>query len=129
MRRVLLIDDDLGVRKVLRRILHQAGHEVVEGENGVQGIAQLRSSNFDVVLTDIVMPVMGGIEFIRFVRGLCPSLKIVAMSGGGRRDNMDYLEVARQQGATALLHKPFTPADVRASIDQCFETGAPTQRA
>jgi len=119
--RVLLVDDDSGARRVARKMLERSGHDVAEGENGLHGIAQLRSATFDLVVTDIIMPVMNGLEFIKIARQLSPTLKVVAMSGGGRTGNTDYLAAARAHGASATLHKPFTLTDLAESIGQCFD--------
>jgi CheY-like chemotaxis protein len=121
---VLLVDDDPNARKVLCKMLQRAGHHVIEGENGLEGIARLRAAAVDLVLTDIVMPAMDGIEFIKMARQLTPSLKVIAMSGGGRTGNQDYLQAASRQGANVTLHKPFTSADLQSAIEQCFNAAA-----
>jgi CheY-like chemotaxis protein len=118
--RVLLVDDDANARRITRRMLERSGHVVAESENGLHGVAQFRAASFDLVVTDIVMPVMDGLEFIKTARQLAPSVKVVAMSGGGRTSSTDYLETARLHGASATLHKPFTLTDLTDSIDQCF---------
>jgi CheY-like chemotaxis protein len=118
--RVLLVDDDPNARKIARKMLERSGHDVAESENGLHGFALLRTTPFDLVLTDIVMPVTNGLEFIKSACQLRPSLKVVAMSGGGRTGNADPLEAARQHGASAILHKPFTLTDLSDSIGQCF---------
>jgi CheY-like chemotaxis protein len=79
---VLLVDDEPVIRQMVRRMLHQAGHEVVEGANGQEGLQRLEALAVELVLTDIVMPVMNGIEFIKQARLLPPSLVMIAMSGG-----------------------------------------------
>lgn len=101
-------------------MLRRAGHDVTECENGLNGIARLRAGHVDMVLTDLVMPAMGGVEFIKKARLLSPQLKIIAMSGGGRTGNTDNLQAARQLGACATLHKPFTSAELQSAIEQCF---------
>lgn len=118
--RILLVDDDANARRITRRMLERSDHEVAESENGLHAITLLRTATFDLVVTDMVMPVMNGLEFIKTARRLLPTLKVVAMSGGGRTSNSDYLETARQHGASATLHKPFTLMDLTESIDQCF---------
>jgi CheY-like chemotaxis protein len=120
---VLLIDDDVGVRKVLSRMLQRADHQVIEASNGLEGIARLRTSSVDLVLTDIMMPAMNGIEFIKMARQLCPSLKVIAMSGGGRISNTDHLREAGEFGAIATLRKPFTSSDLQTLLDECCPTG------
>lgn len=121
---VLLIDDDPGVRSVVSRMLQRAGHHVIEGQDGREGIARLRTTPIDLVLTDIVMPVMNGIEFIKMARQLSPSVKVIAMSGGGRTDKANCLQVAREHGADATLQKPFTSADLQGLIARCFDAAA-----
>jgi CheY-like chemotaxis protein len=117
--RVLLVDDDPSARKIARKMLERSGHDVAESENGLHGFALLRTTPFDLVVTDIV-PVRNGLEFIKSARQLRPTLRVVAMSGGDRAGNGDPLEAARQHGASATLHKPFTLTDLRDSIGQCF---------
>lgn len=120
---VLLIDDESEVRKVLSRMLQRAGHRVIEASNGLEGIACLRAGSVDLVLTDIMMPAMNGIEFIKIARQLCPSLKVIAMSGGGRNSNTDHLQRASENGAIATLHKPFTSSDLQTLLEACCATG------
>ena len=122
---VLLVDDEPVIRQMLRRMLQRAGHEVVEGANGQEGLQHLEALAVELVLTDIVMPVMNGIEFIKQARLLRPSLNIIAMSGGGRTDNIDHLLTARAHGARATLHKPFRTADLRRAIAQSFGSTLP----
>lgn len=120
---VLLIDDDSDVRKVLSRMLHRAGHQVIEASNGFEGIARLRERSVDLVLTDIVMPAMNGIEFIKTARQFFPSLRVIAMSGGGRTGNTDYLQQAVALGVIGTLRKPFTSSDLQTLLDVCCPTG------
>lgn len=117
---VLLVDDDANARKIARKMLERAGHQVAESADGLQGFLLLRTAPFDLVVTDIIMPVMNGLEFIKSARQLKPTLKVVAMSGGARTGSADPLEAARQHGASATLHKPFTLTDLSDSIGQCF---------
>lgn len=121
---VLLIDDDSEVRKVLSKMLQRAGHQVIEASNGLEGIARLQTGSVDLVLTDIMMPAMNGIEFIKMARQLCPSLKVIAMSGGGRTSNTDYLQQAGELGAIGTLRKPFTSSDLQTVLDECCATRA-----
>jgi CheY-like chemotaxis protein len=113
---VLLVDDEPVIRQTLRKMLQRAGHEVVEGANGLEGLRHLEALAIELVLTDIIMPVMNGIEFIQQARMLRPSLAMIAMSGGGRTDNTDHLQAARAHGASATLHKPFRADDLYQAI-------------
>lgn len=121
---ILLIDDDSEVRKVLSRMLQRAGQQVFEASNGLEGIARLRTSSVDLALTDIMMPAMNGLEFIKMARQLYPSLRVIAMSGGGRTSNTDYLQQAGELGAIATLRKPFTSSELQRVLDRCCATGA-----
>ena len=106
--RVLLIEDDTSVRRIVRKMLERGRHEVIEAENGRVGLDRLRDGAFDLVITDIVMPEMDGLETLIELRKLYPTLTVIAMSGGGRTGNMDFLGSAEKLGASAVLHKPFT---------------------
>lgn len=117
---VLLVDDEPVIRHTLRKMLQRAGHEVVEGANGLEGLMHLEERGIELVLTDIIMPVMNGIEFIKQARQLRPSLNMIAMSGGGRIDNTDHLQAARAHGASATLHKPFRADALYQAIAESF---------
>jgi CheY-like chemotaxis protein len=106
--RVLLIEDDASVRRLVRRMLERGRHEVTEADNGRAGLDRLGSGVFDLVITDIVMPEMDGIELLIALRKHHPSLRVIAMSGGSRTGQMDFLGSAEKLGASAVLHKPFT---------------------
>ncbi len=109
---ILVIDDDPMVRTTLRQILAKGGHDVIEAVNGKQGLQLFRAHGPDLVITDIIMPEKEGIETIMEIRGDNPTAKIIAISGGGRTRNMDYLEIARTVGAESVLAKPFSIKDV-----------------
>lgn len=109
MAQLLLIDDDALVRSTLRQILERAGHTVLEASNGGEGLTRLAEQAIDLMITDIIMPEKEGVETIVEARKRHPTLPIIAISGGGRTKNMDFLEVARQVGATETLAKPFRP--------------------
>lgn len=101
--RILVVDDDAVVRKVLCEMLKTNGYEVAEAANGKQALDNSQKARFDLVITDLVMPEIEGIETIKTLRREQPELKIVAMSGafGG-----EYLTIAGLLGAHATLQKP-----------------------
>lgn len=107
MAKVLLIDDDEGVRTSVSRILASAGHETVAAVNGLDGIDALIRARFDVVITDLLMPIQEGIETIQRVRELDPRIPIIAISGEFGRDNFSALDDARMIGADLAVEKPF----------------------
>lgn len=107
MARILLIDDEELVRFSLRQILEIDGHEVDEAADGNEGLRCIESVPYDLVITDILMPGKEGVETIIEARQDRPNLKIIAISGGGRFGNYDFLQLAQQFGADAVLSKPF----------------------
>ena len=111
--RVLVVDDDAGVREVVRSMLRSAGYTVEVAGNGREAMAALRLSTFQVVLTDLVMPEQEGIETIKAIRAEYPDAKVIAMSGafGG-----DYLRIAGYLGAHGTLAKPLQMAGVLKAV-------------
>ncbi len=107
MTRILLIDDDPAVCDSTAAILRAHGHSVTSATDGDRALKQLSTESFDLVITDIMMPIMDGIEVIRELRMRQPNLKIIAMSGGGRGAQFAYLHAAGKLGADAILEKPF----------------------
>jgi CheY-like chemotaxis protein len=123
MAHILVIDDDAAVRQAMRRMLIDAGHSVVEADNGATGIAQVTQGAIDVVLTDIIMPGTEGVETIQQIRRLRPDMKIIAMSGSYSSDA--YLSAAAKLGAHAVLKKPFRTAELRDTINQVLAQPSP----
>ena len=103
---ILIIDDDAAVSRTLSLILTRAGYRVSTVNNGRKGLEMLSDGEFDLVLTDIIMPELDGIEAIRQIRSDHPGLRIIAMSGGGQIDKADFLHMAEALGADRVLEKP-----------------------
>jgi CheY-like chemotaxis protein len=112
---ILIIDDDRQMRRLLTRILQGVGHTVHEAGNGRDGIELFRSVHPALVVSDIVMPDMEGIETIRELRRDRPTVPIIAISGG---TDPIYLKAAVKLGATASLGKPFTRDELLALVDR-----------
>ena len=115
---ILVIEDDAAVREGVAKVLSRAGYTVHKGENGREGLAILEREPCDIVLTDIIMPEMEGIETITRIARQYPNLKVVAMSGGGRLGNTDFLKVARQIGAVDTIAKPATAKQLLETIEK-----------
>jgi DNA-binding response OmpR family regulator len=120
--RILVIDDDPLVRGTLRAVLETAGYEVTIATDGQAGLDAFRQSPPAMIITDIVMPEVEGIEMIRQVRSQAPKLPILAISGGGRTGPADYLRMAQRLGATEVLSKPFDPDELIAVVARCLKT-------
>jgi len=106
--RVLIIDDEELARFTIRESLENAHYDVEEAENGRIGIEKQIETPFDLIITDLIMPDKEGIETIIELKNTFPSVKIIAISGGGRSQNMDFLEMSERFGANQVLAKPFT---------------------
>jgi CheY-like chemotaxis protein len=120
MAHILVIDDDGAFRSMLRRTLQRLGHEVSEAADGSAALRTLREATVDLVMTDIIMPGMEGIETIRALQRDHPQLNVIAMSGGGRIKAEGYLEVAKAFGAVRVLRKPFDREELLAAIEEAL---------
>jgi YesN/AraC family two-component response regulator len=118
MARVLLIDDDELVRATLRNLLKQAGHEVATADNGRDALDRERKVRFDLVITDILMPEMEGIETILALKNASPTMRVIAISGGGRTGNLEFLKMAGRLGANETLRKPFSAEELLAAVQR-----------
>jgi DNA-binding response OmpR family regulator len=114
MCRILLIEDDNSVRATIHQMLAHHGHTVIEANNGKVGLHLFPDADADLVITDLEMPVVGGLEVLRELQTHRPSVKTIAISGGGR----DYLDLARMMGAAKVLAKPFSCAVLMAAVNE-----------
>jgi len=121
MKHILLIEDDEAMRKVIRCGLERAGYAVTEAENGAVGRKMFSQAPVDLVVTDIVMPEVEGIELIQGFRRNSPRLPVIAISGGGRVSPENYLALAQLIGASATFAKPFAMEELIAKADRLLE--------
>ena len=117
---ILVIDDDALVRQTLTLVLESEGYEVRSAPEGRQGLQAFRKRRPDLVISDIIMPDMEGIQTIMELRILSRDCPIIAISGGGRFGKIDFLTVAKELGATATLSKPFEQADLLQTVAGCL---------
>ncbi len=120
MAHILIIDDEDMVRLTLRKMLEKAGHSVSEAADGSLGLKAFKAKPPDLVITDIIMPEKEGIETIVEIKKERPDMKIIAISGGGRIGNLDFLAVAKQLGANEVLSKPFERQSVIELVEKCL---------
>ena len=116
MARIIVIEDEAAIRRLVTRILSRGGHDVREAPNGRDGVALHRADPAELVITDLFMPEQDGIETIQQIREFAPETPILAMSGGGSRGNADALGDAELFGAQAVLHKPFSPEQLESAV-------------
>lgn len=125
---VLVVDDDVMVLQALAIMLEDRGFRVLTAVDGVQGLRLYRKHRPDLVLTDIIMPEKEGIALTRELRHEFPDARIVAMSGGGRMGNSDYVAIARALGADAGLYKPFDDEELVGTLRMVLEHVAATKK-
>jgi two-component system response regulator YesN len=99
---ILIIEDDALVRRVLAQVLHDAGYQVYEAATGRQRLAQFHAQPVDLVLTDLDMPEMTGLDVILELTRVLLDVKVIAISGGA----VEGLQVARLLGARQIFPKP-----------------------
>ena len=104
--KILLVDDNAELLELAALLLRDADHAVTMATDGAEAMRLVEDNAFDLVITDIVMPDKEGLETIRELRRKNPTLKIIAMSGGGSVAPEDYLSMARTFGAAQTLAKP-----------------------
>ncbi|QKF82525.1 response regulator [Halarcobacter ebronensis] len=107
MKKVLLIDDDELVSYALSRYLEKKDFEVETLSSGLKAIEKYKNFNPDIIITDIIMPDVEGLELITALRKIDTNIPIIAISGGSRRLDTSYLISAELIGANATLEKPF----------------------
>jgi DNA-binding response OmpR family regulator len=122
--KILVIDDDHLVRYTISKILQRNGYDVVTASDGKRAMTVFRTENPDVVITDIVMPEQEGGETIIMIRHERPEVRIIAISGGGRTRNLDYLDMARALGADDVIRKPFEAEELLSRLARLGNAGS-----
>jgi len=118
MAHILIIDDEVQIREVLRTVLERVGYTVSEAGDGIQGLRVYSAGGIDLVVTDIIMPQKGGIDTIMDLRRDFPNVKIIAISGGGMCGEVSYLDMAIGVGADRAIGKPFVLDDFLAAVEE-----------
>ena len=122
MARILIVDDEEQLRDVLKSVLQEEGHEIVEAGNGYAAMEEFRKAPTELIITDIVMPDKEGLETIIDFRRTYPDVRIIAMSGGGRNSPQDYLDMAKKLGATEVIAKPFSIDDFLSCVNRVLHS-------
>jgi len=118
---VLLVEDDKELREMLKMSLLRRSFTVLEAENGKDAITHFKPFLTDLVVTDLIMPEEDGLKVIIKLRELKPSIKIIAISGGGKVGPGSYLNLAKALGADAIYSKPFSINDLILKIEQLLD--------
>jgi DNA-binding NtrC family response regulator len=117
---VLIADDDIQLRDRLATYLTRCGHRVLVASDGNEAIRLVGEGGVHVVVTDINMPGLDGIEVILALADADSNVPVIAMSGGGLFGKEMLLDSAGALGAVATLEKPFEPEQVRRAIDDAL---------
>ena len=120
MAKILVVDDEAPMRRLLKEVLSQDSHEVREASDGAQACAMFRDEPADLIITDLRMPEIGGIDLILKLRRDYPASRIIAISGGGTDGRVDYLDVARQIGVSQVISKPFQISVLRDAVGEAL---------
>jgi CheY-like chemotaxis protein len=125
--RVLIVDDEEADRVVLRTILERAGHQVSEAHDGDEAVQAFEGNDIEVVVTDLQMRNVHGLELITILRDMSPRPGIIAISGTGEVQ----LDMAQALGATKTLSKPVMPDQLLSAIDEVLQrrTSGPGSQA
>lgn len=121
MTHVLVADDDETVRSTLRRVLSANGYDTTTVRDGAEALTAVSSHEIDLVVTDINMPTMDGIELVRRLVEQRPGLKVIAISGGGLLPKDELLTDARLLGAVDVLEKPFSLEALLGHVETALE--------
>ena len=116
MKTILLVDDDDLFGDMVKKTLLHLGYAVVRAHNGNEALQLYDPLKVDLVLTDLIMPDKEGLELISELRHAHPTVKIIAMSGGGRNTPEEYLPIARLLGAVRTLTKPFEQEELAKAL-------------
>lgn len=121
MANILIVDDEPSLLRTVRTMLERQGHSVSQASDGKSALRQFEETPFDLVISDIYMPEMDGVEFLIRLHQLFPRAKIVAMSGGGRLPKDKALRTMSTLGAIDILEKPFPPRELEEVVRKALE--------
>ncbi|NPA36570.1 MAG: response regulator [Chlorobi bacterium] len=121
-KKILIIDDEPEITRMLKRLFERAGFKVQSASNGEDAMFMIAENNFDLVVTDIIMPKKEGIETITSIKKDFPDIKIIAMSGGGRYSPEGYLKSAKMLGADKIFKKPFDHKEILLTVERMLDT-------
>lgn len=122
MVKVLIVDDEPLVCEALSEVFQLAGHEVLLASNGVEAIKIVNTVSVDVAIIDIVMPEKDGLQTIEELKEIQPELKIIAISGGSRISNVDFLDIAEQLGSARAFYKPLDNHAIIKAVDDLLKS-------
>lgn len=120
MARIFLIDDELATLELVAEMLRTAGHTVTTSSNGWAALKEFRPGVHHLVITDVLMPYVGGIDLLRVFRREVPWLPVIAISGGLASDGGAMRKEILELGVSAILKKPFNAAELAQAVDKAL---------
>ncbi len=121
MAKILLIEDQSFTAAIIETVLKNAGHIVTVAKDGEAGLAAFAAARPDIVITDIVLPKMDGLDVIRAIQTQAPGFPVIALTGGGNTGTYSYLDKAREIGALEAFRKPVTAEQLLDGLKRCLE--------
>lgn len=115
MARILVVDDSRITRRLLASALKDAGHEVTQACDGEEGLETFKSSEFDMVFSDLLMPKMDGFEMTAGILEINPQMPVVVATADIQESSLERCE---EIGVRRLINKPFKPADITDAVDE-----------
>ena len=111
--RILVVDDETRIREACRQVLEEMGNDVVLAADGEQGLALIRERHFDIILVDLMMPVLSGFDVLSEVRAQHPDTVVIVITGYA---TVEHSVEAMKRGAFDFIPKPFTPDQLRGVV-------------
>ena len=122
MAKILVVDDEAQVRSAVSHMLTSLGHEAFDAPDGTEALRLLDAIRFDLVIADVYMPAVDGMELLVRIHQRDPRLPVILISGGGFMSREEVLAMAASCGAAATLDKPFTPGELRETLKPLLES-------
>ena len=116
--RVLVVDDEVRIQKVCHRLLTEEGCDVELAENGIKGLKMLEEKHFDIILLDLMMPGMSGLDVLTDVKARHPDTVVIIITGYA---TLEHSIETMKRGAFDFLSKPFSPGELRLVISKAIE--------
>ncbi|MEK4538956.1 MULTISPECIES: response regulator [Peribacillus] len=111
--KILIVDDQFGIRILLNEVLHKEGYDTFQAANGIQALEVLNNHSPDLVLLDMKIPGMDGIEILKRMKVVDPDIRVIIMTAYGE---LDMIQEAKDLGAMTHFAKPFDIDDIRKAV-------------
>jgi two-component system response regulator (stage 0 sporulation protein F) len=120
VKKILIVDDQLGIRLLLSEVFRKEGYETLQAASGKEALEILQSNEPDLVLLDMKIPGMDGLEILRRIRQISSSLKVIMMTAYGE---LDMIQEALSLGALRHFTKPFDIDEIRVEVNEILKKG------